>query len=291
MGFAEAVKSLHHARGKGRPAKPYLMTLTGGRTYLWCRCGRSAKQPLCDGSHKGTGFEPIRYVAAADGEEVLFCGCKQTSTPPFCDGTHSNLPGGSPTRSGDPENRAVPRVTERSGARRLLNGSCYVLASVASMRTRPRIASGSPRAAALHQNTMFLRVARPPVMSFGTSDTILFVVAGSGTVTISGRPSSSQRRTGFRRADPARGCARFADSRSSRRLRRVPTSNGFEHMPQQFDASRPQRVVSGGSGTARAHGGALFRIHRDDGAACSWRRIAAACARSIRCRHAAKSSR
>ena len=27
-------------------------------TYWWCACGRSSKQPFCDGSHAGTGIEP-----------------------------------------------------------------------------------------------------------------------------------------------------------------------------------------------------------------------------------------
>ena len=27
--------------------------------YWWCSCGRSATQPFCDGSHKGTEFTPI----------------------------------------------------------------------------------------------------------------------------------------------------------------------------------------------------------------------------------------
>src|ERR1700677_4519055 len=57
------------------PPKPCLVNLKGGRTYYWCSCGRSANQPFCDGSHKGTGLEPVKVVLAAD-EEVLLCGWK-----------------------------------------------------------------------------------------------------------------------------------------------------------------------------------------------------------------------
>ena len=28
------------------------------KSYYWCSCGKSAKQPFCDGSHKGTEFTP-----------------------------------------------------------------------------------------------------------------------------------------------------------------------------------------------------------------------------------------
>src|SRR5262249_3583652 len=132
---------------------------------------------------------------AAATEEVLFCGCKQTSTGPFCDGTHTNLPGGSPQDDPDsPQNRAVPLVTEQSGARRLLNGNCYVFSpSQASLRSEGALRyceciSGG--LGSIHTTPLFLRAAGEPspVMSFGDSDTILFVAAGSGTVTISGRP-------------------------------------------------------------------------------------------------------
>jgi CDGSH-type Zn-finger protein len=61
-----------------------------GRKYAWCACGRSRAQPFCDGSHKGTGLEPVIFTAEKV-ETVYFCGCKQTGDKPFCDGTHSSL--------------------------------------------------------------------------------------------------------------------------------------------------------------------------------------------------------
>lgn len=69
---------------------PYPVQVIEGKTYFWCRCGRSKRQPLCDGSHKGTGIEPVSYKAEAT-RKVFFCGCKQTQNPPICDGTHSRL--------------------------------------------------------------------------------------------------------------------------------------------------------------------------------------------------------
>ena len=69
---------------------PYPVDVTAGKTYFWCACGRSAKQPFCDGSHKETSLTPIRYVADAD-KRVFFCGCKSSGKPPLCDGTHQKL--------------------------------------------------------------------------------------------------------------------------------------------------------------------------------------------------------
>ena len=69
---------------------PYPVELEAGKTYFWCACGRSRKQPFCDGSHKDTGFSPIQYEAAASGTKY-FCGCKRTRKQPFCDGTHNAL--------------------------------------------------------------------------------------------------------------------------------------------------------------------------------------------------------
>lgn len=70
--------------------KPLILELEEGKEYWWCACGRSAKQPFCDGSHKGTGIEPLRFVADKSGKRGL-CGCKHTANPPYCDGTHAQL--------------------------------------------------------------------------------------------------------------------------------------------------------------------------------------------------------
>ena len=69
---------------------PFPVEVTEGKTYFWCACGKSANQPFCDGSHKDTGFAPLKYTAEKDGK-VFFCGCKATGKAPLCDGSHSKL--------------------------------------------------------------------------------------------------------------------------------------------------------------------------------------------------------
>jgi CDGSH-type Zn-finger protein len=69
---------------------PIKVSLEAGKDYWWCACGRSAKQPFCDGSHKGTSFQPHRFVAELSGTFNL-CGCKSTDDRPNCDGTHNML--------------------------------------------------------------------------------------------------------------------------------------------------------------------------------------------------------
>jgi CDGSH-type Zn-finger protein len=69
---------------------PYAVELKAGRTYFWCACGRSSRQPFCDGSHKETSLEPVRFEAEQTGTAWL-CGCKTTAGRPFCDGSHNKL--------------------------------------------------------------------------------------------------------------------------------------------------------------------------------------------------------
>lgn len=69
--------------------KPAILDLNPG-TYYWCQCGKSQKQPFCDGSHKGTTFTPLEFKVA-EKKRVALCQCKHTKHSPFCDGTHAKL--------------------------------------------------------------------------------------------------------------------------------------------------------------------------------------------------------
>lgn len=70
---------------------PIGVELEENKTYYYCQCGLSANQPFCDGSHKGTGFTPLEFVAKETGKAWL-CRCKQTQNAPYCDGHHKQVP-------------------------------------------------------------------------------------------------------------------------------------------------------------------------------------------------------
>jgi CDGSH-type Zn-finger protein len=70
--------------------KPMALEVEAG-TYWWCSCGRSTHQPFCDGSHKGTGLQPVKYEVA-EKTTVWWCQCKHSAKPPLCDGSHKSLP-------------------------------------------------------------------------------------------------------------------------------------------------------------------------------------------------------
>ncbi len=77
--------------------EPSVIKVEKGKTYSWCTCGLSEKNPLCDGSHKKNWYEEngetvmpfrsLKFTADEDGE-VWLCNCKQTKNAPFCDGSH-----------------------------------------------------------------------------------------------------------------------------------------------------------------------------------------------------------
>ena len=69
---------------------PFAVEVEAGKTYFWCACGKSARQPFCDGSHKGTAFAPVKYQAE-EARKVFFCGCKHSARQPLCDGSHGRL--------------------------------------------------------------------------------------------------------------------------------------------------------------------------------------------------------
>lgn len=87
--------------------KPIQTELEEGKTYYWCQCGRSAKQPFCNGAHKGTSFTPMSFTAQKT-QKAFLCQCKRTANPPFCDGSHARMGEAKP---GDP----APIVAHEGG--------------------------------------------------------------------------------------------------------------------------------------------------------------------------------
>ena len=76
---------------KGRKAgdSAIVVEVEKNKSYFWCSCGLSSKQPFCDGSHKNTEFSPVKFIAD-ETKKMFFCTCKQTNNQPFYDGSHNN---------------------------------------------------------------------------------------------------------------------------------------------------------------------------------------------------------
>ena len=48
-------------KGQRAGNTPVGVDVIEGKSYYWCTCGKSLKQPFCDGSHKDTDFKPFPY--------------------------------------------------------------------------------------------------------------------------------------------------------------------------------------------------------------------------------------
>ena len=68
---------------------PLVTELKAG-TYSWCQCGKTKTVPYCDGSHEGTGIEPLSFEVE-ETATVAICNCGLTKTPPYCDGSHATI--------------------------------------------------------------------------------------------------------------------------------------------------------------------------------------------------------
>ena len=75
-------------KGQSAGNGPIAAEVEKDKSYYWCTCGKSSKQPFCDGSHDGSKFGPMTYKAEQT-KKVFFCTCKQTDDPPLCDGSHN----------------------------------------------------------------------------------------------------------------------------------------------------------------------------------------------------------
>ena len=78
------------AKGERAGDSPIGVDVVQGKSYYWCACGKSSKQPFCDGSHEGTEFLPEKVKSEED-KDIFFCGCKMSKNGAFCDGTHKDL--------------------------------------------------------------------------------------------------------------------------------------------------------------------------------------------------------
>jgi CDGSH iron-sulfur domain-containing protein 3 len=70
---------------------PYPVDVEAGRTYYWCACGQSKKQPFCDGSHKDTGITPVAWTAEKTHPISAAANSRKTNrsamaATPSCDG-------------------------------------------------------------------------------------------------------------------------------------------------------------------------------------------------------------
>lgn len=85
---------------KAAATYPMQVKVEKGKTYAWCTCGLSEKQPFCDGKHKTLAteengetilpYKSLKFTAEEDGE-LWLCQCKQTKNAPFCDGSHKTI--------------------------------------------------------------------------------------------------------------------------------------------------------------------------------------------------------
>lgn len=233
-------------------AKPCLVALVEGERYLWCSCGLSKTQPFCDNSHIGTRFKPVLFRAQESDEELL-CACKRTQTAPYCDGSHNSLSAsyGAPMEAAAADATEVAMAPTADGAARAaLDGDCFVIRpGSAAMIRRDGLAlyqviGARDGARRLSQFAGSLAPGLGPIVSFGSSDTVIYVIAGQGAIEIGNRCFDLPAQSGayVRSGEAFRLRAADAMQINLTVCPLGPQPQFLEHMPPAFDASVPIRV-------------------------------------------------
>ncbi|MDZ4730529.1 MAG: CDGSH iron-sulfur domain-containing protein [Xanthomonadales bacterium] len=238
--------------------KPKLVTLEADKNYYWCQCGKSARQPFCDGSHRGTEFEPV-LISVKKGGEYLLCACKHTRNAPWCDGSHNNLEDSYEEASTEEiAASAHLTITPRDGissGKALLDGGCFVQTlNHAGLQQQGNIAFSSMINAQDGANCLSLYyleagAGKPAVLAFPGSSVAVFVLAGEGLVTISGKAFEVQPEQGLyigpKEAFSVQPTAGTATIKLTITL--CPQSaepQWLDKMPDNFDAAVSQRIYA-----------------------------------------------
>ena len=251
--------------------KPYYCELTKGRSYAWCACGLSGNQPFCDGSHKGTGIEPVLYHAEEEGEEVLFCGCKHSGDKPFCDGAHNNLLGYAGEDDPNSEaNRKILEVAVNDEGLAMLDGGCYVTKLDRQRYTDLDTLSLCPiisEARGAHYQSQFHGKAMKglsPVLSFGDRHVILFTTGGDLVIEIGDRSFNTHTDSGvYIRPHEAFRLTNASDIPVDIFAAVCPHATKpslLDQMPAAFDTAWPERRVAVDLAAKQAMGERYFQM-------------------------------
>ncbi len=233
--------------------KPCLVALVEGQKYLWCSCGLSKTQPFCDGSHIGTRFMPLLFRAQETDEELL-CACKRTLGPPYCDGSHNSLSASYGTAMEEDAASAVTvaAAADAHGARRsALDNNCFVIrpGGIATIRegnlALHQVIGPDDGARRLSQFAATHDVGAGPVLRFAAADTVLYVLAGHGTIEIGARHFVLPAESGayVRAGEAFRITAAAPMSLNLTVCPLGPQPEFLAEMPASFDESVPARVV------------------------------------------------
>ncbi len=250
--------------------KPCYRELKKGDVVMWCACGRSASQPFCDGSHRGTPFKPVRYEAMAD-EEVLFCGCKRSADAPRCDGSHNALIGAYGTDDPDSvANRRIIQIEARGDGKAMLDGGCYVC----SVEARPSRSQGNlswrsiiDASDGAQYQAMFMIEVGPglsPWIAFGDRHVALLLSDGEGELEIAGEQFDMKAVMG---AYAKPGEAIRLQNRHGRSMKvfasvgpTVDAPTWPEQPPSVFGTAYPQRTIALDATQRQAMGERYFQM-------------------------------
>ena len=252
--------------------KPHLITMEKkGDALMWCACGRSARQPYCDGSHKGTAFSPVRVIASRDNEEALLCLCKKTKTPPYCDGSHNGL-GAQYGAEADDRSIDWPRAETASRSdgkfgRARLDGGCYVLTPDLERNARLddwRILATIGRSDGADKLSQWLLLPsgeKTNSIGFGAAETILFVADGDVEIDISGAAFGAPRYSAIA-VRPGESFSIRSGGAGARLIATVcpPEPVNRQDRPTPFENRYPSRIASVDESARQSMGDRFFQV-------------------------------